>query len=93
MISLEQMADIDATIVLAVHTYPGCRFLCVDLEYVSVEDADGDFHIFDTYTREEMTNICRGCDEYRPDSVLRVKPGFDEPICKYCDEDDGGGNE
>ena len=48
MISLEQMADIDATIVLAVHTYPGCRFLCVDLEYVSVEDADGDLHIMDS---------------------------------------------
>ena len=93
MISAEQIADIDQTIAFAVHTYPGCRFVCVDLEFVSVEDAVGDFHIFDTYTREEMTNICGKCDQYRPDSDLRFGRGEDEPVCKGCDEDDDGGNE
>ena len=89
MISLEQIQAIDQTIALAVHTYPGCTFLHVELEAVSVEDADGDFHIFDTYTREEMTGSCFRCNEYRPDSDLRFGRGEDEPICKYCEEDGG----
>ena len=93
MISAEQIADIDQTIAFAVHTYPGCRFVCVDLEAVSVEDAYGDFHIFDTYTRSEMTSICGKCDEYRPDSDLRVLPEFAEPICRGCEEAKAGGNE
>ena len=93
MISAEQIANIDATIALAVHTYPNCRFIHTELEAVSVEDSDGDFHTFDTQMRTEMTGICEVCSEYRPDSELRVKPGLDDPICQYCDEDESGGNE
>lgn len=70
MISAEQIADIDQTIANAVHAYPGCKFLSVNLDVVAITDDDGDYHIFDTYTRNEMTHICEVCDEFKTDSDL-----------------------
>mgnify|MGYP001596122707 CR=1 FL=1 len=55
MISLEQIAAVDATISAALAAYPGCKFLHVDLDILEIEDVNDEHHIFDIDTHEEIT--------------------------------------
>lgn len=83
MITAEQIAAIDHTIVAIHDAYPDSHFLSEDLDTIEIEDKFGDYHIFDVDTQEEMTYQCDECESYRPDAAFDPD---DNPviICRYC---------